>query len=139
MTDHECKNPDLKNPGDVCKFFSAILEERCKAFDLKFDNVDLRFDNYNFRFETMDKALCKADQELLDRIRREDFNHRISELEKNVTRIEVAEKEVGQLSKELGILSHSVDGFRPTIYILFGAMTIFLAALEILLRLFRTG
>ena len=139
MTDHECKNPDLKNPGDVCKFFSAILEERCKAFDLKFDKVDLRFDNHTFRFETMDKALCKADQELLERIHREDFNQRIGILEKNVTRIEVAEKEVIELRKEQGLTAAQVQSMRGNIYVLAGAMTIFLAALEILLRVFRVG
>jgi hypothetical protein len=138
MTDLEC-TPNLKNPSDLCKFLTTILEERCKTFEQKFTNIDLRFDNHKFRFETMDKALCKADAELLDRIRREDFNHRIGELEKNVTRIEVAEKEVGQLSKDLGILSHTVDSFKGSIYVLAGAITIFLAALEILLRVFRVG
>jgi len=139
MTEHDCKNPDLKNPADVCKFFTTILEERCKAFDLKFDNVDLRFDNHKFRFETMDKALCKADQEMLERIRREDFNQRIGILEKNVTRIEVAEKEVIELRKEQGVTAAQIQSMRGNIYVLAGAITIFLAALEIMLRIFRTG
>ncbi len=139
MTDTECAAPNLKNPSDVCKFLTAILEERCKTFEQKFTNIDLRFDNHKFRFETMDKALTKAEGELTDRIRREDFLNRIGTLEKNVTRIEVAERKVDELDKDVSRLSHSVDTIKPTIYILFGTMTIFLAALEILLRLFKVG